>query len=88
VKLIGLDLSDQPLSLLQLLQLGNRDACILLLLQGGIDRIDPLQAVLHGGQHLLLQEGDLLLSVGMLNPGAAEKLADLGGRSRRLRARP
>ena len=65
MRLIGLDLSDQPLSLLQLLQLGNRDACILLLLQGGIDRIDPLQAVLHGGQHLLLQEGDLLLSVGV-----------------------
>jgi hypothetical protein len=47
----------------------------LLLLQGGIDLIDPLQAVLQHRQHLFLQEGDLLLPIGMLNPGAAQRLA-------------
>ena len=48
---------------------------ILLLEQHLIDRIDPLQALLDGGEHLLLQEGDFLLPIGMLNPGAAQRLA-------------
>ena len=75
--LIGL--SQQPLGLPLLIQLGEGNARILLLEQDPIDGnrfaedcvYDTLQALLDGGEHLLLQEGDLLLPVGMLNPGAA-----------------
>ena len=42
-----------------LAQLLNRDPLLLLLLQGGIDRIDPLQALLDRGDHLLLQQGEV-----------------------------
>ena len=55
-----------------LAELLNRDPRILLLLQGGIDRIDPLQALLNRGEHLLLQQGDFLFPIGELNPGAAQ----------------
>ena len=54
-----------------LAELLNRDPRLLLLLQGGIDRINPLQALLDRGEHLLFQQGDLLFPIGELNPGAA-----------------
>jgi hypothetical protein len=51
-------ISLQPLGLPLLIQLGEGDVRILLLEQDPIDRIDPLKALLDGGQHLLLEEGD------------------------------
>jgi hypothetical protein len=54
-----------------LAQLLNREPRLLLLLQGGIDRIDPLQALLDRGEYLLFQQGDLLFPIGELNAGAA-----------------
>jgi hypothetical protein len=58
-----------------LAELLNRDLRLLLLLQGGIDRIDSLQALLDRGEHLLFQQGDLLFPIGELNPGAAQRPA-------------
>ena len=55
------------------LELGEGNARILLLLQDRIDLIDALQALLHRRQHLLLQQGDLLLPIGLLDPGAAQR---------------
>jgi|694.fasta_scaffold00252_50 hypothetical protein len=58
-----------------LAELLNRDPCLLLLLEGGIDRIDSLQALLDRGEHLLFQQGDFLLPIGGLNSGAAKRPA-------------
>ena len=48
------------------------DLDLLLLLQGLIDLLHPRHAALNRGQHLLLQQADLLFSVGMLDLGAAQ----------------
>jgi hypothetical protein len=37
----------------------------------------PRHAALNRGEHLLLQQADLLLAVGMLDPGAAQRLAGM-----------
>ena len=58
------------LHLLVIAQLG-------LCLQGAIDLIDPRQAVLDGRQHLFFQPGDLLFSIGPINPGAAQRPAGM-----------
>jgi len=50
----------------------------LLQLQGRIDLIDAADAALHRRQHLLLQQRELLLAVGMLDPGAAQGPAGMG----------
>jgi len=71
-----ISLSQQPLGLPLLIELGESDAGILLLEQDPIDGIDPLQALLDGGEHLLLQESDLLYSIGPINPAAPQRLAN------------
>ena len=42
-----------------------------------IDLLHPHHAALNRRQHLLLQQADLLFSVGMLNPGAAQRPAGM-----------
>jgi hypothetical protein len=39
-----------------------------------IEGIHPRQALADGGQHLFFQEGDFLFSIGLLDPGAAQRL--------------
>jgi len=38
-----------------------------------IEGIHPGQALADGGPHLFFQEGDLLFSIGLLAPGAAQR---------------
>ena len=38
-----------------------------------IENMHPGQALADGGQHLFFQEGDLLFSIGLLDPGAAQR---------------
>jgi hypothetical protein len=38
-----------------------------------IELIHPRQALLDRWQYLLLQQGDLLLAIGLLDPGAAQR---------------
>jgi len=38
-----------------------------------IENIHPGQALADGGPHLFFQEGDLLFSIGLLAPGAAQR---------------
>jgi hypothetical protein len=43
----------------------NRNSRFLLLLEGGIDRIDPLQALLNHRENLLFQEDDFIFPIGI-----------------------